>query len=91
MTEIKVALTDIQNKCLESITVSVQKWCDNAVHNRAKVAQDEIISSLVKHCNENNIAIATGEDAQVTQAYDLKVVMTASEKQAELDKNIHKG
>ncbi len=77
MTDIIVKLTDTQIKCLEYASYSVQDWCDNAIHNRARIAQEEIIAALVAHCNENSIAIATGVDAQVTQAYTLKVVDTA--------------
>jgi len=76
MAEIKVTVTETQMKCLEYIALSVQDWCDNAIHNRARIAQDEIIAKLVTHCNENSIAIATGADAQVTQAYTLKIVDT---------------
>jgi hypothetical protein len=77
MAEIKITVSDTQTKCLEYIAYSVQDWCDNVIHNRARIAQDEIIAKLVTHCNENSIAIATGVDAQVTQAYTLKVVDTA--------------
>ena len=77
MAEIKVTITDTQTKCLEYAAYSVQDWCDNAIHNRATVAQEEIIAKLVAHCNANIIAIATGVDAQITQAYTLKVVDTA--------------
>ena len=76
MADITVKLTDTQTKCLEYASYSVQDWCDNAIHNRARVAQEEIIAKLVAHCNEKGIAIATGADAQVTQAYTLKVVDT---------------
>ena len=85
MAEIKVTVSDTQIKCLEFASVSVQEWCDNAIHHRAKVAQEEIIAKLVTHCNEKNITIATGADAQVTQAYDLKVVDTAKNIQDNLD------
>jgi len=77
MAEIKVTVTDTQTKCLEYMAYSVQDWCDNAIHNRARIAQEEIIAKLVAHCNEKGIAIATGADAQITQAYTLKVVDTA--------------
>ena len=77
MAEIKITVTDTQMKCLEYIALSVQDWCDNAVHVRSQVAQEEIIAKLVEHCNSNSIAIANGTDAQVTQAYDLKLVDTA--------------
>jgi len=84
MPNITVSLTDTENKSLEYATVSVQDWSDNALINRARIAKDEIISLLVAHCNANDIAIATGEDAQVTQAYDLEVVKTAAVRNAEV-------
>jgi len=81
MAEIKVTVSDTQVKCLEYAASSVQDWCDNAIHNRARIAQEEIIAKLVAHCNANGVAIATGVDAQITQAYTLKLVDTA--------KNVH--
>ena len=83
MPDITVSLTDTENKSLEYVTTSIQDWADNALKNRARIAKDEIISLLVTHCNANNVAIATGEDAQVTQAYSLGVVKTAEERNAE--------
>ena len=77
MAEIKVTVTDTQVKCLEYAAYSVQDWCDNAIHNRARIAQDEIIAKLVEHCNANSIALAVGTEKQVAQAYELKVVDTA--------------
>lgn len=77
MANITVTLTDTQTKCLEYAAYSVQDWCDGAIHNRARLAQEEIIAALVAHCNANSVALATGVDAQVTQAYSLGVVDTA--------------
>ena len=87
MAEIKIKVTDTQMKCLSYIAFSVQDWCDNAIHARSQVAQEEIIAKLIKHCNEKGIAIATGVDKQIAQAFDLKVVMTGAEQQAENEKN----
>ena len=78
MANITVTVTDTQVKCLEYAAYSVQDWCDNAIHNRARVAQEEIIAALVAHCNANSIALAVGNDAQVTQEYELDVVDTAA-------------
>ena len=77
MAEIKVTVSDTEEKCLEYAAYSVQDWCDNAIHERARIAQDEIIAKLVEHCNANSIALAVGTDAQVAQAYELDVVDTA--------------
>ena len=83
MPDITVALTDTQNKCMEYAAVSVQDWADNALHNRSRIAQEEIIAALVAHCNETDIAIATGADAQVSQAFELSVVKTAAKRNEE--------
>jgi len=77
MAEIKVTVSDTQVKCLEYAAYSVQDWCDNAIHNRARIAQEDIIAKLVTHCNANSIALAVGTEAQVAQAFELKVVDTA--------------
>ena len=87
MPDITVSLTDTENKCMEYAAASVQDWADNALTNRARIAKDEIIALLVAHCNANSIAIATGEDAQVTQAFDLEVVKTAAARNAEALEN----
>ena len=76
----KITLTDTETKALEYVAYSNFDWIDNAAKNRARLAKDEIIALNTKYCNANNIAIAIGEDAQVQQAYDLKVVTTAKER-----------
>jgi hypothetical protein len=85
MPNITVALTDTQNKCMEYAAVDVQDWADNALHNRARIAQDEIIAELVAHCNANEIALATGAEAQVAQAFELEVVKTAAQRNADAE------
>ena len=87
MPDITVTLTDTENKCMEYAAASVQDWADNALTNRARIAKDEIIAALVAHCNANGITIATGEEAQVTQAFDLEVVKTAAEANKEIEEN----
>ena len=74
MPDITISITDTEKKALEYAMVDISEWTDNAVTNRARIAKEEIINLLVAHCNANGIAIATGEDAQVTQAYDLGIV-----------------
>ena len=73
-----ITLSDTEKKCIEYIAIDVDEWITNAATNRARVAKLEIINKLVTHCNANSIAIATGEDAQVTQAYTLGIVAKAT-------------
>ena len=83
MPSITIEVTDTELKCMEYAALSPQDWADNAVTNRARIAGDEIVAALVAHCNENSIALAVGRDAQITQAFELGVVQTAAERNAE--------
>lgn len=82
MPDITVSLSSTENKCLEYVTESPSTWLDNAATERARIAKEEIIALLVAHCNANDVQIATGEDAQITQAYTLGVVDTAANRNA---------
>ena len=86
MPDITISITDTEKKALEMVMTDISEWTDNAVTNRARIAKEEIISLLVSHCNANSVAIATGEDAQVTQAYTLGVVKTAVQQNADAAK-----
>ena len=88
MPSITIEITDTELKCMEYAAVSPQDWADNAVTNRARIAGDEIVAALVAHCNANEIAIATGKDAQIAQAFELGVVRTAAEAQAEAEADL---
>jgi len=88
MPSITIEVTDTELRCIEYAAVSPQDWADNAVTNRARIAGDEIVAALVAHCNENGIALAVGRDAQITQAFELGVVQTAAERNAEAQANL---
>ena len=74
-----ITLTDTETKSMEYAAADVKDWIDNAAKNRARIAKEQIIALNTAHCNANSIAIAVGEDAQVTQAFTLGVVKKASE------------
>ena len=46
---------------------------------RAEKATKEITTKLLEHCNANDITLATGVEAQIDQAYSLKLVEEAKE------------
>ena len=79
-----ITLTDTEKKCMDYITADIDDWITNAVNNRVRLAKEEIISLNTTHCNANDIAIAVGADAQITQAYDLGVVKTQAQRDAEV-------
>ena len=73
-----ITLTTTEQKSLEYITPNVNDYITNFSTERARLATLEIIEKLVAHCNESEIALAVGQDAQVTQAYALGVVVAAT-------------
>lgn len=83
--DITITLTNTQVKAAETAMVDIREWIQNAINVRAGRAMDEIIEKLVKHCNENEIALEVGKDAQVQQAYDLGIVKTAAQRQEEFE------
>lgn len=88
MATISIEVTDIEMKCMEYCAASPQEWADNAVTNRARIAGDEIVNLVVKHCNDNSIALEVGRDAQIQQAFDLGVVKTAAQVNAEAEDSL---
>ena len=80
-----ITLTDTEKKSMEYVADDVDDWITNAATNRARIAKEEIISLNTAHCNKNSIAIAVGEDAQVTQAYTLGVVKSAADRNKEAE------
>ena len=78
-----ITLTDTEKKSMEYVAVDVDAWITNAAKERARIAKDKIIALNTAHCNANSIAIAVGEDAQVTQAYTLGLVKTAAQVESE--------
>jgi len=80
-----ITLTDTEKKSMEYIALDVDDWITNSAQVRANIAKNEIIALNTEHCNANNIAIAVGADAQVTQAFTLGVVKTAVDREKETD------
>ena len=78
MADYTITLTDTEVKSMETVMVDIDDWITNAAKNRARIAKEDVLAANMKHCNANGIALATGEDAQVQQAYDLNVVKKAT-------------
>ena len=85
MPNITIALTDTQMKGLEYAALSPQEWAENAVTERARIANDEIVNLFVQYCLDNNITMPTSRDEMVEAAFDMGVVKTAAVRQAEAE------
>ena len=80
---IQIELTDTQFKGLEYAALSPQEWAENAVTERARIANDEIVQLTVQHCLDNGIQVPATREAIVAYAFDNDIVKTAAVQQAE--------
>ena len=85
MPSITITLTDTQYKGLEYAAASPQDWAENAVTERCRIANDEIVQLTVQHCLHSGEAIPLTREAIVTHAFEHGVVKTAAERQAEAE------
>jgi hypothetical protein len=76
-------LNDAENKAMEHVALSVQDWVDNALHNRARIAMDEIYASEVERMtNDPTITSIPANKEAVVLAADIK---SAAERNAEAE------
>ena len=83
MPNITIALTDTQYAGLEYAALSPQDWAENAVTERARIANDEIVQLAVQHCLDNGIQVPATREDIVAYAFANSIVKTAAERQAE--------
>lgn len=77
--EFTISIENWEQKALSTVMLDIQQWTEYAVKERARTAADLIIDILIKHCNENEIQLAVGKEAQIQQALDLGIVKIASD------------
>jgi hypothetical protein len=85
---ITIELTDTQYKGLEYAALSPTEWAENAVTERCRIANDEIVDITVKHCLDNGIQVPATRELIVACAFDNDIVKTAAERNAEAQANL---
>lgn len=78
-----VTLTVAEDKAFSYIAASQQDWIDNAVHERCRLAIDEIVQLTVQKCLENNIQIPGSKDEMVELAFDQGWIVAAADRPLE--------
>jgi spore coat polysaccharide biosynthesis protein SpsF (cytidylyltransferase family) len=85
MATITIELTETQYKGLEYIAESPQDWAENAVTERCRIANDEIVQMTVQHCLDNGEQIPTTREEIVAHGFEHGVVKTAAVRQEEAE------
>ena len=81
-----ITLTDAEDKALGFIAYSQQDWIDNAVHERCRVAIEEIVNSEVQRKLAAGEAI-TGSKDDIVMMADIE---SAAERQARIEAELRK-
>ena len=85
--EYTITLTDTEDKALSYASASQQDWIDNAVHNRCRIAIDEIVDIYTKRALDEGIQIPTTREAIVADAFARGWVKTAQQRNEEAESN----
>jgi hypothetical protein len=76
-----ITLSDAENKALHVVALSAQDWIDNAVHERCRLAIEEIVNAEVQRKLAASEPITGSKDDIVMAAQ----VESAAERQARLE------
>jgi len=82
---ITIELTETEALALSYVALSPQDWADNAVHNRCRIAIDEIVQLVMTKCLAEGEQIPTTREAIVAHGYECGVIQSAVDRQAEAD------
>lgn len=85
MTQYNITLAEAEDKALSYAAFSQQDWIDNAIHERCRIAIDEIAKICVEQCLANNIQIPGSKEAMVDLAFQNGWVITAAQRQAQVE------
>jgi len=75
---ITVTLSDAEFKALEVVAISAQDWIDNVVHNRCRIAIEEIVAKEVERITASG-GTMSGTKEDIVNAATIK---SAAERQA---------
>jgi hypothetical protein len=80
-----ITLSAAEDKALSYAAFSQQDWIDNAVHERCRIAIDEIVQITVQKCLETGTQIPSSKEAMVDLAFDQGWVKSVAERQTEAE------
>jgi hypothetical protein len=82
--EYVVKLTEAEDLALSSVAMSQQDWIDNVVHNRCRIAIDEIVSVTVQKALDIGMQLPTSKEDVVKLGFEKEWVVAFSKKSLDL-------
>lgn len=85
MSQYTINLSNAEDNALSYVALSQNEWIQNAIHERCRIAIDEISKICVEQCLANNIQIPGSKEAMVDLAFQNGWVITAAQRQAQIE------
>jgi hypothetical protein len=67
-----ITLSDAEDKALGAVALSQQAWIDNAVHNRCRIAMEDIVANYVKEQLAAGKPLSGSTTEEIVLAADVK-------------------
>lgn len=83
MTTYTITYTEAENLAMSHIALSVDDWIQNAAHERARIAIEDIVKITVEKCLETNTQIPGSKDEMVLLAFQQGWVKSSEQMQLE--------
>ena len=88
MANYEVVYTEAEDLAMQYVAASVDDWIQNAAHERARIAIDEIVQITVQKCLETGTQIPGSKDDMVLLAYAEGWIETAAQRNEEAANNL---
>ena len=80
-----LTLTAAEDAALSYAAFSQDDWIQNAVHERCRIAIEEIVGITVQKCLDEGVQLPGTKDAIVALAFERGWIKTAAQRQAEAE------
>jgi hypothetical protein len=84
MTTYTIELTESEELAMQYIALSANAWIQHAIHERARIATEQIVQDVLPKFFENNVQIPASKAEIVIEAYDRGYIKSAAQTNAEL-------
>ena len=78
-----ITLSEPENLAMQYVANSVDDWIQNIVHERARIAKEDVIKLAIDKFLENNIQIPSTKDDIIIQAFKNGWIKTAKQQNEE--------
>lgn len=85
MTQYTITLTEAEDKALSYVAMSQDYWIQNAIHERCRIAIEDIVAITVQKCLETGMQIPSSKDEMVNLAFAQGWVKTVEQQNAEAE------